>query len=144
MASRFLIVEADFYPDIAAAQKQGAIKILKEVEARYEVITVPGALEIPAAIAVAEAGKTHFDGYIALACVIRGETSHYETVCSQSAYGLMKLAIAKKLAIGNGILTVENDAQAWERADMNKLDKGGAAARAAIRLAAIKNHFNNE
>ena len=84
---------------------------------------------------MAASSQRHFDGYVALGCVIRGETTHYETVCSESARGLMDLAISERLAIGNGILTVENEAQAWERADAEQKDKGGDAARATVSLA---------
>jgi 6,7-dimethyl-8-ribityllumazine synthase len=98
-------------------------------------------LEIPAAIAIANASEQHFDGYVALGCVIRGETTHYETVCSESARGLMNLAIVENLAIGNGILTVEDELQAWERADAAKKDKGGDAARAAVSLAMLRKKF---
>jgi 6,7-dimethyl-8-ribityllumazine synthase len=102
---------------------------------------VPGALEIPAAIAMASIGGRHFDGYVALGCVIRGETSHYDTVCNESARGLMDLSLADGLAIGNGILTVENEDQAWARADAARKDKGGDAARAALAMAALKQEF---
>ena len=100
-------------------------------------MSVPGALEIPAAIAMAHAGDRHFDGYVALGCVIQGETSHYDTVCNESARGLMDLALAENMAIGNGILTVENEDQAWARADLARKDKGGDAARAAMAMAAV-------
>ncbi len=132
MSGHFLVVEARFYADIANAQLAGA---------SFEHISVPGALEIPAAIAIANASEQHFDGYVALGCVIRGETTHYETVCSESARGLMNLAIVENLAIGNGILTVEDELQAWERADAAKKDKGGDAARAAVSLAMLRKKF---
>ena len=90
---------------------------------------------------MAAASQQHFDGYVALGCVIRGETTHYETVCSESARGLMDLAVAENLAIGNGILTVEDEAQAWERADAAQKDKGGDAARAAISLSTLRRRF---
>ncbi len=138
MAGHFLIVEARFYADLADAQVAGAIAELTNAGATYDRVTVPGALEIPAAIAFAHSGKTHFDGYIALGCVIRGETSHYDTVCNESARGLMDLALAENLAIGNGILTVENEDQAWARADRKRKDKGGGAALAALTMAALK------
>jgi 6,7-dimethyl-8-ribityllumazine synthase len=98
-------------------------------------------LEIPVAIAMATASQKHFDGYVALGCVVRGETTHYETVCSESARGLMDLAIAENLAIGNGILTVEDESQAWERADAAQKDKGGDAARAAVSLSMLRQRF---
>lgn len=141
-AGHFLIVQADFYTELAAAQQQGAIAALGEAGASYDVITVPGALEIPAAIAMAAAQKPcRYDGYIALGCVIRGETTHYETVCADSSRGLMDLSVRNRLAIGNGILTVENSEQAWARADMSRKDKGGDAARAAVKMAGLAAHF---
>ena len=141
MSEHFLIVEARFYGEIADAQLAGAKSVLSAAGASFEHVSVPGALEIPVAIAMAAASQQHFDGYVALGCVIRGETTHYETVCSESARGLMDLAIAENLAIGNGILTVENDAQAWERADAAQKDKGGDAARAALALATLRKRF---
>ena len=141
MSGHFLIVEARFYPDIADAQLAGAKSALSAAGASYEHISVPGALEIPVAIAMATASQQHFDGYVALGCVVRGETTHYETVCSESARGLMDLAIAKNLAIGNGILTVEDEAQAWERANAAQKDKGGDAARAAVSLSMLRQRF---
>ena len=131
-------IEARFYADIADAQLAGAKSALSAAGATFEHISVPGALEIPVAIAMVATSQQHFDGYIALGCVIRGETTHYETVCSESARGLMDLAIAENLAIGNGILTVEDEAQAWERADVARKDKGGDAARAALSLATLR------
>ncbi len=112
MSGHFLIVEARFYEDLADAQVEGAERALKKVGASWERISVTGALEIPAAIAFAETGARHYDGYVALGCVIRGETTHYDIVCGESARALMDLAVAEKLAIGNGILTVENSDQA--------------------------------
>ena len=141
MSGHFLIVEARFYADIADLQLVGAKSALRAAGGSFEHISVPGALEIPVAIAMAAASQQHFDGYIALGCVIRGETTHYETVCSESARGLMDLAVAQNLAIGNGILTVEDEAQAWERADTTRKDKGGDAARAAISLATLRRRF---
>ena len=141
MSGHFLIVEARFYADIADAQLAGAKSALNDAGASFDHVSVPGALEIPVAIAMAAAGQRHFDGYVALGCVIRGETTHYETVCLESARGLMDLAISENLAIGNGILTVEDEAQAWERADVARKDKGGDAARAAISLAVLRKTF---
>ena len=140
MTERFLIVEADFYTELAAAQKQGAVAALTAHGRAYESVSVPGALEIPAAIVFAE--KTgRYAGYIALGCVIRGETTHYETVCNESARGIMDLTL-QGYVIGNGILTVENSEQAWDRADMSRKNKGGEAALAAIRMAELKSSFN--
>jgi 6,7-dimethyl-8-ribityllumazine synthase len=141
MSGHFLIVEADFYKDIANAQREGAVAALLKAGASYDVVSVPGALEIPAAIAFASHAKTHYDGYIALGCVIRGETTHYETVCTESARALMDLTVSAQLAIGNGILTVENAEQAWDRADKMKKDKGGGAAQAALIMAELKQNM---
>ena len=138
MSGRFLIVEARFYVALADAQKAGAIAALEGTGATHETISVPGALEIPAAIAFVAASDQRFDGYVALGCVIRGETSHYDTVCNESARGLMDLALADNLAIGNGIITVEDEDQAWARADQSRKDKGGDAARAAVAMAKLK------
>ncbi|MCE9522349.1 MAG: 6,7-dimethyl-8-ribityllumazine synthase [Alphaproteobacteria bacterium] len=141
--TKILIVEARFYADISDALLTGAITVLKAAGGEFEKITVPGAFEIPGAIAMAHAsghaaGRA-FDGYVALGCVIRGETSHYETVANESARGLMDLAVNQRLAIGNGILTVENEDQAWARVDANKVeDKGGAAATAALAMVALR------
>ena len=141
ISGHYLIVQAEFYAELAAAQKQGAVAELETAGASYDVISVPGALEIPAAIAMAAANSCPYDGFIALGCVIRGETTHYETVCTESSRGLMDLAICRNLAIGNGILTVENSEQAWERADINRKDKGGDAARAALAMAALAKRY---
>ena len=141
MAGHFLIVEARFYEEIVDAQVAGAIAALEAGGASFARVSVPGALEIPGAIAMASTGHCHFDGYVALGCVIRGETSHYDTVCNESARGLMDLSLVDGLAIGNGVITVENEAQAWVRADVNRKDKGGDAARAAMAMAALKRAF---
>ena len=138
MSGRFLIVEARFYGALADAQKAGAVAALEGAGATHETISVPGALEIPAAIAFVAASDQRFDGYVALGCVIRGETSHYDTVCNESARGLMDLALTDNLAIGNGIITVEEEDQAWARADQSRKDKGGDAARAALAMAKLK------
>jgi 6,7-dimethyl-8-ribityllumazine synthase len=131
-----LIVEARFYSAIADAQLEGARAALNAGGATHDVITVPGALEIPAAIAFADAGGA-YDGYVALGCVIRGETYHFEVVAGESARAIMALTL-DGLAIGNGILTVENEAQAWARARTAEKDKGGEAARAALAMIALK------
>ena len=140
-SGHYLIVQANFYSELAAAQKQGAVAELEMAGASFDIISVPGALEIPAAIAIAASNPCPYDGFIALGCVIRGETTHYETVCKESSRGLMDLAIQRNLAIGNGILTVENSEQAWERADMNRKDKGGDAARAAMAMVAVAKQY---
>ena len=140
---RFLIVEARFYEDIADALAEGAISALRSAGAEYDRIAVPGALEIPAAIAMASQRRDAepYDGYVALGCVIRGETYHFEIVCNESARGIMDLTTAEMLAIGNGILTVENSDQAWERADPARKDKGGDAARAALAMADLAHQY---
>ncbi len=143
MAGHFLIVEARFYDEIIDAQVAGAVAALECSGASFERVSVPGALEIPGAIAIASTGHRHFDGYIALGCVIRGETSHYDTVCNESARGLMDLSLVDGLAIGNGIITVENEDQAWARADAGRKDKGGDAARAALAMVALRQAFCN-
>ena len=141
---RVLIVEARFYSDLADELLKGAIDALEAFGAAYEIVTVPGALEIPAAIALAEegghrpAGAAPYDGYVALGTVIRGETYHFEIVSNESARGLMDLSIGKHLCIGNGILTVEDEDQAWARAKPSEGDKGGGAARAALTMIALR------
>ena len=144
---RILIVEARFYDDLADALLEGATQALSAYGAEYDVVTVPGALEIPAAIAFAEegghrpAGK-RYDGYVALGCVIRGETYHFEIVSNESARGIMDLTIGKRLCIGNGVLTTEDDEQAWARARISEGDKGGGAARAALTMIDLKQQLH--
>lgn len=144
---RILIVEARFYDDLADALLEGATQALTAFGAEYDVVTVPGALEIPGAIAFAEegghrpAGK-HYDGYVALGCVIRGETYHFEIVSNESARGIMDLTIGKRLCIGNGVLTTEDDEQAWARARISEGDKGGGAARAALTMIELKQQLS--
>ena len=133
-----LIVEARFYDDIADELLRGAKAALAAAGAGFEVVTVPGALEIPAAIAMALKGTTGYDGFVALGCVIRGETTHYDTVANESARGLMDIAVAFAVPVGNGILTVENEAQALARARAGEQDKGGAAANAALKMIALR------
>ncbi|HEV2531540.1 6,7-dimethyl-8-ribityllumazine synthase [Phenylobacterium sp.] len=141
---RILIVEARFYDHLADALLAGAKSVLDAFGAEYDVVTVPGALEIPAAIAFAEegghrpAGAVAYDGYVALGAVIRGETYHFEIVAGESARGLMDLAVGRRLAIGNGILTVEDEPQALARARSEEGDKGGGAARAALEMVTLK------
>lgn len=141
-APHILIVEARFYDDMADALLEGATFALKEAGATYDVVTVPGALEIPAAIAMALDGAdndgTNYDGYVALGMVIRGETYHFDIVSNESSRALMDLAVSESLAIGNGILTVENDEQAWARVRRSDKDKGGFAARAALTMIELK------
>ena len=144
---RILIVEARFYDDLADALLEGATQALSAFGAEYDVVTVPGALEIPAAIAFAEEGGhrpagQRYDGYVALGTVIRGETYHFEIVSNESARGIMELTVAKRLCIGNGILTTEDDEQAWARARFSEGDKGGGAARAALTMVALKQQLH--
>lgn len=141
MAGHFLIVEARFYDALGDALADGAMRAITKAGGTYTRLEVPGALEIPAAIAIAAHSSQTFDGFVALGCVIRGETSHYDTVCNESARGIMDLTIREQLAIGNGIITVENEDQAWARARMSDKDKGGDAARAAIAMAHLKQAY---
>ncbi len=130
-----LLVVAPFYRDIADMLIAGARATAEKAGATVEVVEVPGALEVPTAIAMA-ARQTEFDGFVALGCVIRGETTHYDTVCNDSSRGITMLGLQGVL-IGNGILTVENRAQAEVRADPARMDKGGGAAAAALHLIAL-------
>jgi 6,7-dimethyl-8-ribityllumazine synthase len=142
MSPRILIVEARFYEHVSNALLDGATAALESAGARFERIGVPGALEIPPAIAFAARGGVEeanpYDGYVALGCVIRGETYHFEIVANESARGLMELGLHHHLCIGNGILTVENEEQALERATRDQLDKGGDAARACLALIRLR------
>jgi len=136
--ARILVVEARFYDAIGAMLLDGAVAAFEAAGATAAIVTVPGALEIPAAMAMALDGATKiaqpFDGAVALGCIIRGETYHFEIVAGESARALMDISVERKFPIGNGILTVENEAQALVRADPKQLDKGGDAARAALAL----------
>jgi len=140
--ARILIVEARFYEDIADALFAGAIRALQKAGAVFERVSVPGSLEVPPAIAMAvdaaERSGRPYDGAVALGCVIRGETLHFEIVSQESARALLELSLARRLPIGNGILTVDTDAQAWTRARPDEADKGGDAARAALSLVRLK------
>ena len=133
---RMLIVEARYYNDIADALLSGARAVLDEAGAEYTSITVPGALEIPAAIAMALDAHS-YDGVVALGCVILGETYHFEVVSNESAHGLMELSL-RGIALGNGILTVDNEEQAKARAGGSVGNKGADAARAALVMAKLK------
>lgn len=140
-----LIVEARFYADLADELVAGAVEAIESAGGTWDRIEVPGALEIPAAISMAEAGTAKdYDGYVALGCVIRGETSHYDYVCGESARALQDLGVNDMLAVGNGILTVENYDQAWARAYRTKKNKGADAANAALRMVALKLEFGME
>ncbi|HEY1125196.1 MAG TPA: 6,7-dimethyl-8-ribityllumazine synthase [Sphingobium sp.] len=139
--AKFLIVEARFYAHLNDMLIAGAKAALEEAGHKADVITVPGALEIPGAIAMAaESGR--YDGFVALGVVIRGETYHFEVVSNESARGLMALSM-DGIAIGNGILTVENEAQAIARADPAQGDKGGGAAKAAVAMLEIAGRFRD-
>ncbi len=134
-----LIVEARFYEELADELCRGAVSVLDAAGATHERVTVPGAFEIPGAIAMAHGSdRTRYDGYVALGCVIRGETSHYDYVCGESARGLQDLAVQRGLAIGYGILTVEDQDQAWARAAVDGTNKGGDAARACLHMIALR------
>jgi 6,7-dimethyl-8-ribityllumazine synthase len=137
-APKVLIVAAPFYRDIADNLISGARAALEAGGCSHELIEVPGALEIPTAIRLAEG---HYDGFVALGCVIRGETTHYETVCNDSSRALTLLGIERRICLGNGILTVENRAQAEVRANPAEMNKGGGAAEAALHLMALSRRF---
>jgi 6,7-dimethyl-8-ribityllumazine synthase len=140
-----LIIEARFYDDLSDELARGATAALDRAGASHERLAVPGALEIPAALAIAleamERGEVHFDGFVCLGCVIRGETKHFDIVAEQSARALIDLAVDEGIALGNGILTVENDEQAWARARVSEQNKGGAAAEAALAMIAVRKRF---
>src|SRR5919205_1734266 len=140
--ARALIVEARFYDDIQDALLQGAIAELKQAGVSHDVLTVTGSLEIPATIAIAldaaEQNAKPYDAAIALGCVVRGDTIHFEIVSIESSRALMDLAVARRVPLGNGIITVNTDAQAWARARASELNKGGDAARAALTMLRIK------
>jgi 6,7-dimethyl-8-ribityllumazine synthase len=143
--ARILIVEARYYEDIADMLLRGAKRVLRDAQAAFDVVTVPGALEIPSAIVMSLDGAADreepYDGVIALGCVIRGETSHYDIVAGESARGLMEISLSLSMPVGNGILTVDTDAQAKMRAKSGGEDKGGGAARAALTLVRLKRQF---
>ena len=135
-----LIVIAPYYTHLAAMLREGSTRALDAAGAPYELLEVPGAFEIPAAIAMA-AGNGNYSGYVALGVVIRGETTHYDYVCEESARGLQQLAVTQQLAIGYGIITCENEAQAIARAAPEHGDKGGWAAKTCLRMIAIQQKF---
>ena len=150
-APHIMIVEARYYAHIADELAKGAISALDAAGASYERFAVPGAFEIPAAIRFAldsrgegargKEARRRFDGYVALGCVIRGETTHYDYVCAESARGLQSLALQYGAAIGFGILTVENEAQALARARVDRKNKGGEAARACLAMIELRQQF---
>lgn len=144
----FLVVEARFYDAMSDALLSGARAAFEAAGSTFDTVTVPGALEIPAAIAMAldamDEGGTHYDGFVALGVIIRGETYHFEIVANESARGLMQLSLSESIAIGNGIMTTENEEQAWERVRPDRLDKGGFAARAAIDMALLRARLSGD
>lgn len=140
--ARILVVEARFYDDIADALLAGAKRALEQAGVKFDRLTVPGSLEIPPAIAIAveaaEKRKQPYDGAVALGCVIRGDTIHFEIVSHESARALMDFSVAKRFPVGNGILTVDTESQAWARARMQEADKGGDAVRACLAMVRLK------
>jgi 6,7-dimethyl-8-ribityllumazine synthase len=141
--ARILVVEARYYHDIADELLRGTLAAVEVAEGSAEVVTVDGALEIPATVAIvleaAERAGRPFDAVVTLGCVIRGETGHYDIVAGESARALMDLSVQRRIPLANGILTVENEDQAWTRARVNELNKGGGAAEAALAVLRIKN-----
>ena len=140
---KILVIEARFYDDLSDALMEGAMAVLEAHDVSVDSVVVPGALEIPHVISFAEKGGAGYDGYVALGCVIRGETTHYDYVCEESARAIMDLAVDQQLAIGNGIITVENQDQAWARASKDKKDKGGFAANAVLQMINLRNELSN-
>jgi len=139
---KLLIVVAPYYKDIADDLVAGAKAAIKDAGASFDLVEVPGALEVPTAIAIAER-TSNFDGFVALGCVIRGETTHYDTVCNDSSRAISQMGL-NGICIGNGILTVENRKQAEVRADVKDQNKGGGAAIAALHLVALSRKWGNE
>lgn len=137
---KILIVSANFYKHISDMLLEGAIAELKKQNCTYEIVEVPGAFEIPSTIAFAEEGG-EYAGYVALGCVIRGETTHYDYVCQESARGLNELGYKNGLAIGYGIITCENEEQAVVRADVKQKNKGGFAVSACLKMVGLKERF---
>jgi 6,7-dimethyl-8-ribityllumazine synthase len=137
---RLLVVQSDYYEDVAAVLLAGAKRVLEAAQIAYDVVSVPGALEVPqaAVMAIGARGREFYGGVVALGCVIRGETSHYDIVASESARALMEIGINHGVPVGNGILTVDTADQAAVRAALDRGDKGGAAAEAVIALLRIK------
>lgn len=139
--AHFLIAVADYYQDITNELLLGCKARLESEQHSYEIITVAGAFELPAALQIAIESERVYDGYIVLGCVIRGETSHYDVVCNECARGIQDVALSYQVAIGFGVLTTENKAQAIARADVNGKNKGREAAEAALRMMALQQHF---
>lgn len=143
--ARVAVVEARFYDDIADALLAGATRVLDDAKVTWDRFTVPGSLEVPAAIAMAIEGGSRkgapYDAAVALGCVIRGDTIHFEIVSMESARALMDLSVRQCFPVGNGIITVDTDSQAWARARPEEGDKGGDAARAALAMLRLKRQF---
>jgi 6,7-dimethyl-8-ribityllumazine synthase len=143
-----MIVEARFYPDITDELVRGATEVLTAAGATFRRYAVPGVFEIPGAIRMAirsmdfSSDRRRFDGFVALGCVIRGETSHYDIVCNESARALQYLVCEFTLALGFGVLTVENEDQAWARARVKEMNKGADAAKACLEMIELKRRFN--
>jgi len=133
-----LVIDAPYYKDISAGLMAGVTNVLSKAGATHDYVAVPGVLEIPTAVAMAIDGSKHYDGYVTIGCVIRGETTHYEVVAGESARAIMDLCVKYKLALGNGIQTVESEAQAWARAKVSEKDKGGGAATAALEMIKLR------
>lgn len=146
--ARVLVVEARYYDGIANELLAGARRALDAAKVGFDLVSVPGALEIPVAIEIALDGAigraAPYDGVIALGCVIRGETSHYDIVAGESARALMGIGVSRRIPVGNGILTVDKEAQAWARARTAEGDKGGAAAKAMLALLALARRQNSD
>jgi 6,7-dimethyl-8-ribityllumazine synthase len=143
-APHVLLVEAPYYAHIAALMRDGAEKALAAAGATFEIVQVPGAFEIPGTIGMVAQASGKFDGFVALGCVIRGETTHYDHICEETAHWLQRLAVEQHLPIGYGILTCENEAQALARATPgdNGRDHGGAAVRACLAMIGVKRRFD--
>lgn len=137
-----LVIDAPYYTRISESLMEGVMQELEAEGATHDYVTVPGVLEIPAAISMAIGSSKHYDGYVLIGCVIRGETTHYEIVSNESARAIMDLSVNHNLALGNGIQTVENEAQAWARAKVSEKNKGGGAARAALEMIKLKKSFS--
>jgi 6,7-dimethyl-8-ribityllumazine synthase len=146
--ARVLVVEGRYYGNIADALLEGARRVLEAAQVEWDIVTVPGALEVAQAVAMAFEAPMHarrmpYDGIVALGCVIRGETSHYDIVARESAAGLHQLAVQHAVPIGFGILTCESREQAWERASVEGRNKGRDAARACLTLMQLEQHFSS-
>ena len=143
-APHLLLVEAPYYAHIGALLRQGAERAIAAAGATCEIVSVPGAFEIPAAIALAARTAERFDGFVALGCVIRGETTHYDHICAETARSLQDLMVRDGLAVGYGILTCENETQSLVRAAPDGRDKGGEATRACLALIELKRRFQGQ